>query len=93
MVAAAARKSGLRDFAVVSARMANELDAFGALDEGVEPRFLSVSEIARMLDVSRQMVSKMMKNGKLPKPVCRVGQSPGFARSDIERLIESRNSP
>jgi predicted DNA-binding transcriptional regulator AlpA len=88
----AALKSGFDSIMVSRASMISDEDTFNALDEDRPPKFLSVSETARLLGVSRQMVSKMYKTGKLPNPVCHVGVSPGFARSDIERLLEKREN-
>lgn len=52
----------------------------------MQPRYLSASDLAEYLSISRSMVSALVESGRLPKPVY---LTPRLARWDREAVDEA----
>jgi hypothetical protein len=60
--------------------------------QGDEPRYLSVTETAKVLGVSKQRVSQMVRERSGLKPDCYVGGAPGFKEATVLRSLGRRRT-
>ncbi len=54
-------------------------------------KLLNLSEVAKILSISKREVYRLIANGDLPKPL-KVGRSSKMLLSDIEQFIERLKS-
>jgi hypothetical protein len=90
IVAAAVTSVGIPNYHLRSVRMVDEQDMASQLTRNETPRMLSVTETARVLGVSKQRVSAMMRSGKLPEPDGYIGDTPGFFPSTVADFAAHR---
>jgi excisionase family DNA binding protein len=84
------KKAGISGYRVEAARMSDRSSVVQSLEQDVPVRLLSVTELAKVLGVSKQRVSKMMQTGKLPAPDATVGGAPGWLPAGIEHVLATR---
>lgn len=71
----------------VEAETAAELER--RLQEADVPELAGVAEVSRMLRVSKQRVSELMKSRSFPRPICELEASPIWRSSSIIRFAQS----
>ncbi len=84
--------ANLGGFEIVSASIIDHVDFDKQRRESEAPRFLSVTETAVRLGVSKQRVSQMVRERKDLVPDCYVGGAPGFRESTVLRILARRST-
>lgn len=59
------------------------------LDEEQLPELVGVSELARMLDVSRQRASELARTDRFPDPIAELDAGPVWIRLAVEAFVEN----
>jgi hypothetical protein len=78
-----------RGWLMVEAITADEQDR--RLAEPTVPELVGVSEVAQLLNVSRQRASELARAANFPTPVARLASGPVWARMTLDRFVESWN--
>jgi hypothetical protein len=78
-----------RGWLMVEAITADEQDR--RLAEPTVPELVGVSEVAQLLNVSRQRASELARGANFPTPVARLASGPVWARITLDRFVESWN--
>lgn len=82
------KRAGIDASSIVDVEAQAWHDLARAIDEPNIPELVSVSEVARILEVSRQRVSELARSPEFPAPVARLAVGPIWKKSAILRFLK-----
>lgn len=84
-------QAGLPGWPVIQAEIATYEAVEDQIDSSALPDLVGVAEVAQTLGVSKQRVSTLRKEGRLPRPLAHLASGPVWAAAGIEKFLTSWN--
>ncbi|MEW6473565.1 MAG: hypothetical protein AB1679_14960 [Actinomycetota bacterium] len=84
-----ATKAGLPDWPLARLEVLSDTEVDAQLAQPNFPELVGVSEVAGLLDVTKQRVSALAKSESFPEPVVRLESGPIWTLPSVRRFVEN----